>query len=138
MCRDFQRSRVYAWEFEAIPAGRMIAFEEIQGYVNRVWAAEGLKFPPIVRPMPKQVTRWAGKGNRESVWFPEKGALERTILHELAHSMTCTIDGGAFDLHGPEFVGQYMKLAAAHLSGVSIFALWFTAQRDGVAFAQKL
>lgn len=137
MCRDYQRSKVYAWEHKAVPTGRLVAYADIPDYVARVWAAEGLSYPPLVKPMPKQVTRWAGLGCRDSVWFPERGATERVILHELAHSLTSTLDGDT-DRHGAAFVTRYMQLAAKHLPGCSIFVLWFSAEKAGINFTKQV
>lgn len=135
MTREFQRSKVYKWEQKHVPSGKRISFNDAQAYVNKVWAAEGLKYPPLIEELAKQTRRWAGKGNRNHVWIPATGASEHTLLHELAHTLTMTIHGEADDdsAHGPDFVGMFIKLVAKHM-GVSQFELWYTAKLNNVQF----
>ncbi len=135
-CRDYQRTKVYRWQFSNVPAGRWIEFKDIESYVNRVWQAQGLSFPPLVRPMPTQVTKWAGDATRATLRFPARGANERTILHEIAHAVTSTVHGGS-DAHGPHFVTEFMRLLAKYLN-VDIFALWYTATKSGVEYFKRV
>lgn len=129
--RDYQRSKVYAWEKKHLPSGRMVPFGEIQDYVNRVWEAEGLKYPPIVKPM-NALDLHAGKANRRYCLFPKKGATEHTILHEVAHSLTTNFEDDG-DRHGPNFVGMMMKLMEKHLD-VSLLSMWHSAKVAKVDF----
>lgn len=135
MAREYQKSKVYDWEEANIPKGQSIKFADAQAYVNEVWAALGLKYPPIVHELPKQTRKWAGKGHRNGVWLPTT-TNERVILHELAHSLTMTLHGfaDADDTgHGPEFVGMYIQLVGKFM-GLSTFALWFSAEKFGIEY----
>jgi hypothetical protein len=64
--------------------------------------------------------------------LPAHGATEKTILHELAHSMTATHDG-YIDAHGPKFVGVYMRLLCHHLS-VPLPLLIYSASKAGLDY----
>lgn len=130
-CKDYQKSKVYCWERLHMREGQWLEFAEIEEYVHKVWKALDLKYPPLVEKLHAN-DKNLGKGNRSMVAFPATGASQATILHELAHALTCTV-AGSTDKHGPEFVGIYMKLAAQHL-GESLFKLWYTAEASGVAF----
>lgn len=46
----------YAWENRVIVrrAPGVVSFEEAQGMVNAIWAEMGLKYLPVVEPLPKQ------------------------------------------------------------------------------------
>lgn len=132
---DYQRQRVYDWEAVHIPPGRWIPFEAIESYIADLYKRIGWKYPPIVKPMPKQVRKWAGDATHTVIRFPEYGANERTIIHEVAHAMTSTVhDTG--DAHGPAFVGTYIRLAAP--TQAALFYLWSTAQKQGVDFSPIL
>lgn len=128
---DYQRSKVYHWE-HMLPNGKHLSFAEIAHYVARIWAASGREHPPLVKPMPKQNRRWAGDATRCTLRFPENGATQRVVLHEIAHALTATVNG-ASDAHGPLFVSVYMKLLAKHLD-IALPMLWYTATKDGVDF----
>ncbi len=112
--RDYQKQRVYNWQEAAAPMGFRLAFADCQAYVNVIWEAAGLKWPPLVVPLDKRNTTVRGKASREKVYLPEV-TYQRVVIHEVAHSMIGTIDGHS-DGHGPEFVGMYMKLLDRHMS----------------------
>ena len=128
---DYQRSKVYHWE-RVLPNGKHLSYAEIAPFVARIWAAGGREYPPLVKPMPKQTRRWAGDATRSVLRFPDTGACERIVLHEIAHAMTATVNGDGND-HGPIFVAVYMKLLAKHLNQ-ELTSLWYTATKDGVDF----
>lgn len=130
--RDYQKSTVYKWERQNIKSGAFIGFKNIQDYVNETWDKMGLKYPPIVKPLPNQVRKIGGDATRTVVRFPDTGTFEATILHELAHSMTATIDGPSHQ-HNEYFVGMVMVLYEKFL-GVDPFFMWYTAQKDGIKF----
>jgi hypothetical protein len=46
--RDFQRSRVYAWENRVVAPRdpSFVAFPEAQAIVNAIWSEMGLSYPP--------------------------------------------------------------------------------------------
>jgi hypothetical protein len=134
--QEYQKSKVYAWERKHIPEGKTIAFEDAQAYVNHVWAQENLRYPPIVKEMPKQTRRFLGRGNREAIWIPSEGASEHTILHELAHTLTMTVHGAAEPddtAHGADFVGTFIQLVGKHLN-MSTFMLWHACTIEGIDF----
>lgn len=128
--RDFQKSRVYKWENQ-FPEGDWIDFYTAQIVVDYVWKDMGLEYPPKVQSMHKN-DRHAGKANRLSVLIPENGCSTKTLLHELAHSLTFDIDG-AGNWHGVWFVGVYMKLMEKFL-GVPLPLLWYSANAEGVKY----
>jgi len=129
-CRDYQKSRVYVWENQFSP-GNHIPFPNIAPYVREVWEIAGLKWPPLVEILNAR-DKSLGKGNRHYVYFPEEGATQLTILHELAHTMTHTIHGHG-DAHGPQFVGVYLKLLHRHLD-IPLPLLLFTLNKENVDF----
>ena len=102
--------RLYAWEDRVVaPCDRSrVPFAQLQALVDHVWAGEGLRWPPRVRPLPRQARRTVARATRLAI---EAQAELPTwvLLHELAHAMTCTADGG-HDGHGPAFVGIYLRL----------------------------
>jgi hypothetical protein len=128
--RDFQQSLVYKWE-DTLPMGKVLPFDQITPYVKTVWEGMGLKHPPLVKPMPKQMRKHLADANRSTVRFHEE-CCERIILHELAHSMTCHLDGLSHQ-HNDVFVGVYMKLLEKFL-GLNPLMLYFSAQKFGVKY----
>lgn len=111
---DAAARRLYAWEdAEVAPRdASRVPFAQLQALVDHVWAAEGLRFPPRVRPLPRQARRTVARATRLSIEAsPELPSW--VLLHELAHSMTSTADG-AHDGHGPRFVGLYLGLLVRH------------------------
>lgn len=129
--RDFQRSRMYKWENENVPQGAWIDFNDIEAYVKQVWAAEGLLYPPLVQIIRARGAT-AGDATRNTLRFPEEGASEAVILHEIAHAMTSNVHEES-DAHGPTFTGVFIDLVAKHMN-VSKIMLWHTAQKAGVKF----
>ena len=132
--KDYQRSKVYKWEAEHLYSmdRQIVPFSQIQAIVNWVWEDMGLKFPPIVKVLPKQATTIAGDATRTVVRFQEEGVATRTILHELAHSMTAGIEGKGHQ-HNEYFVGMYMVLLEKYMK-IDMLYLWYTAEKNGVKF----
>ena len=111
---DPQAAALYAWEdAEVAPRdASRVPFAQLQALVDHVWAAEGLLFPPRVRPLPRQARRTVARATRLSIEAPE--VLPTWILlHELAHALTSTAEGANAG-HGPAFVGMYLRLLARH------------------------
>ncbi len=129
--RDYQKTKVYRWE-NKLPTGEWLTFDEIEAYVLTVWEKEGLQWPPFVQKMHKNEKTNAGSATRCHMHFPEEGADEQTILHELAHVMTATAHGHC-DGHGPMFVGVYMRLLCEHLA-TPLFQTMYTAQAAGIDY----
>jgi hypothetical protein len=83
----------------------------MQALVDHVWTAEGLAWPPRVRPR-KATRATLATGSRLAIEAPES-LPSWILLHEVAHAMTSTADGrGA--AHGPDFVGIYVGLLVRH------------------------
>jgi hypothetical protein len=119
---DYQKGKVYAWEAAHIPRNDRILYAQAQSIVNYIWEQEGLQYPPIVEPLDKRTTRWAGKANRLTVYLPEV-TCTAVIIHELSHSMTADLDHSC--AHGPWFVGMYTKLLAKY-AGFNLLVLLHT------------
>jgi hypothetical protein len=101
--------RLYAWENRVIaPLERsQVPFEHMQAIVDHVWSTEGLKWPPRMRAR-KATKATLATGSRLAIEAP--ASLPTWILlHEIAHAMTSTADGGGAG-HGPDFVGVYVRL----------------------------
>jgi hypothetical protein len=134
--RDSQKSKVYAWEDKHV-IGRTeayIPFEKCQEMVNYIWEQMGWKYPPRVIAQHKNVTKHAASANRLHVSIPEdRGAKTTVIIHELAHSATCDVDGHS-ERHGPEFVGVYMKMLDKLIPNLNLPVLMYTAQLGRVKF----
>ena len=113
--RDRQRTRLYAWEEQfIIPRDQTsIAFASVQGMVNAIWADMGLRFPPKVERLPRQVRCIAADATRLSIRLPQSSP-SWLLLHELAHALSSTHDGVS-DGHGPIFVGLYAQMLARYM-----------------------
>lgn len=108
--RDYQRSKVYAWENRVIAprAPGVVSFGEAQGMVNAIWAEMGLKYPLAVVPLPKQARATMACATRLEISL-SKITPSWCLLHEIAHSMTSTVEGLS-DGHGQLFMGFYLQL----------------------------
>lgn len=111
---DAAARALYAWEDRVVaPHDRsQVPFAQLQALVDHVWAAEGLRFPPRVRPLPPQARRTMARASRLAIEAPAR-LPSWVLLHELAHAMTSTADE-ASDGHGPAFVGLYLGLLERH------------------------
>lgn len=131
--RDYQRSKVYRWENEIVrprDTKPVVPFTKAQSLVNAIWMAEGLHHPPRVEPMPMQARRVLATGSRTTVRLPPV-VPTYVLLHEIAHAMTSDLDDG--DRHGPQFVGNYMRLLE-RFAGIPQPLLWYSAKEQGVDF----
>jgi hypothetical protein len=113
--RDYQRSKVYAWEecFVAPRDPSSIKFAQAQGVVDATWAEMGLRFPPKVERLPRQARSTVADATRLSIRLTEPSP-SWYLLHELAHAMSSTHDGQS-DGHGPMFMGLYGQLLIRYL-----------------------
>lgn len=111
---DYQRSEVYRWEWEHIhPRDKsVVQIEQAQCVVNHIWNTAGLLYPPTVQSMSKNATRCLGRANRLLIQLREKVSTS-VIIHEVAHSMTTTMDDHTAG-HGKLFMGMYIKLLDKH------------------------
>jgi hypothetical protein len=111
---DPHARRLYAWE-DAVVAPRdrsLVPFARLQALVDHVWAAEGLRWPPRVRPLPKQARRTVARASRTAIEAPAE-LPSWVLLHEVAHALTAEVDGTHAG-HGPDFVGVYLRLLERH------------------------
>jgi hypothetical protein len=130
--RDGQRARVYAWENRIVgphdPSS--VPFTHAQGFVDAVWAESGLAYPPKVEPLPRRTRVLMADATRLRIRLPPR-LPSWCLLHEIAHAMTSTVEGGS-DGHGPRFMGVYLGLLARYLR-LSAPALAASARQDGIA-----
>ena len=113
-CASAEANRLYAWEDRVVaPRDRSrVPFARLQALVDHVWAAEGLRFPPRVRPLPRQARATVARATRLAIEAPPE-LSSWVLLHELAHAMTSTAEGGN-DGHGARFAGLYLRLLVRH------------------------
>lgn len=130
---DYQRSKVYAWE-NYLEKGEVIKFDDIQNFVNMVWEKSGLKYPPIVEKMPKHRTTAIADATRFKLRF-HGDCVKRIVLHEIAHSMTASVDGKSHQ-HNEIFVAVYMGLMERFM-GLSMNMLEQSATMCGVKFSNN-
>jgi hypothetical protein len=111
---DRAARRLYAWE-DAVVAPRdrsLVPFARLQALVDHVWAAEGRRWPPRVRPLPKQARRTVARASRTAIEAPPE-LPSWVLLHEIAHALTAEVDGSHAG-HGPDFVAAYLRLLVRH------------------------
>ena len=113
--RDHQRSRVYAWEenFFAPRDSSSVAFAQAQGVVDAIWADMALRFPPKVMRLPRQARTTVADATRLVIRLADT-TPSWCLLHELAHAMSSTHEGGS-DGHGPRFMGLYAQMLIRYL-----------------------
>ncbi|MDO9711095.1 SprT family zinc-dependent metalloprotease [Paracraurococcus lichenis] len=111
---DTAARRLYAWEDAEVAPRDLsrVPFAQLQALVDHVWAAEGLRFPPRIRPLPRQARATVARATRLAIEAPAE-LPTWVLLHELAHSLTSTAEG-TNDGHGPRFVGMYLHLLVHH------------------------
>ncbi|WP_149537738.1 hypothetical protein [Siccirubricoccus phaeus] len=130
---DVAARRLYAWE-DAEVAPRDVSrvpFGQLQALVDHVWTAEGLRFPPRVRPLPRQARSTVARASRTAIEAPPE-LPTWILLHELAHAMSSTVEG-ASDGHGPLFLGLYLHLLVRH-ARMPRAALEASLREAGLAF----
>jgi hypothetical protein len=111
---DPHARRLYAWE-DAVVAPRdrsLVPFARLQALVDHVWAEEGRRWPPRVRPLPRQAHRTVARATRLAIEAPPE-LPSWVLLHEVAHALTADADGGHAG-HGPDFVRAYLRLLVRH------------------------
>jgi hypothetical protein len=112
--RNAAARKLYAWEDTVVaPRDRsLVPYARLQGLVDHVWSEEGRHFPPRIRPLPKQARRTVARATRTSIECPPE-LPSWVLLHEIAHALTCDVDGNGLD-HGADFVGVYLHLLVRH------------------------
>ena len=111
---DAAARRLYEWEDRVVaPLDRSrVPFAQLQALVDHLWAAEGLRWPPRVRPLPRRARATVARATRTAIEAPAE-LPSWVLLHEVAHAMTSTPEGDT-DGHGPRFVGVYFRLLVRH------------------------
>jgi hypothetical protein len=132
--RDYQRSKVYAWENRVIApcAPGVVSFAEAQGMVGAIWAEMGLKYPPAVEPLPRQASKTVASATRLSIFLSGRTPAW-CVLHEIAHAMTSTVEEHS-DGHGRLFMGLYLQLIVRYLR-VDKSALMRSLDEEGIKVA---
>ncbi|RAI60968.1 SprT family zinc-dependent metalloprotease [Roseicella frigidaeris] len=111
---DAAARRLYAWEDREVAPrdASRVPYARLQALIDHVWAAEGLRWPPRLRPLPPQARMTVARATRLAIEAPPV-LPSWILLHELAHAMTSTADG-LNEGHGPRFVGLYLQLLVRH------------------------
>jgi hypothetical protein len=130
---DPEARRLYAWEDREVAPrdASRVPFAQMQALVDHVWAAEGLRFPPRIRPLPRQARATVARATRLRIEAPAE-LPSWVLLHELAHCLTSTAEG-AHAGHGPAFAGMYLHLLVRH-ARMPRPALEASLRRAGIAF----
>lgn len=131
--RDYQRSKVYAWENKYVhPHDNLqLTFEQCCDLVDFVWSQLGYNNPPKVKKARRNRKR-CSTGYRLEITLLEHHYKTSVVLHELAHSILETGEGSG-DGHGPEFVATYVDLLERFMR-LPKPMLWYTLKQSGVDF----
>ena len=95
------------------PRDPTVAFSAAQAMVDAIWAEMELRFPPAVERLSRHATATVASANRLSILLSDR-TPSWCLLHEIAHAMTTTQDGGS-DGHGAVFMGVYVRLLVRYL-----------------------
>ncbi len=108
MPRDFQRSRVYKWEWAALPDGTKasLTLEECRDLVERIWAAHGLegRGPPKVQLVARK-KRGSSFSLMKNIELVPSHLNPIVTIHETAHALLLSLDS-----HGPLFMRLFLEL----------------------------
>jgi hypothetical protein len=130
---DAAARRLYAWEDRVVaPRDRsLVPFARLQALVDHVWTEEGRRWPPRIRPLPRQARGTVARATRTAIEAPPE-LPSWILLHELAHALTTDVDGAGAG-HGPDFVGTYLRLLVRH-ARMDRAMLEATLAADGIAW----
>lgn len=133
---DAAARRLYEWEDRVVaPRDRSrVPFAQLQALVDHVWAEEGRRWPPRVRPLPRQARGTIARATRTAIEAPAE-LPSWVLLHELAHALTTDIDGVGAG-HGPDFVAAYLRLLVRHVR-LDRAMLEATLAAEGIAWTTK-
>src|SRR5262249_18563142 len=92
----------------------------------------GRTHPPKMVLISKAARRTVANANRLRIRIPRHGIKTTILLHEIAHSMTGSIDKPGD--HGPAFIGTFMRLVCHHIRTFSLPQLMDSARSEGVDF----
>ncbi len=128
--RDFQRSRLYAFEEREL---RVLAWPTLPLDSCREIVAAAYALLEGPGALPPRVMDGRGRrhaaGSRQVVHLPRWARRLPVVLHECAH-------GVAPDRHGPLFVRVYVELLVA-LAGLERFDLEIAVRRAGLRVATR-
>jgi hypothetical protein len=142
MARDFQRSKVYAWERQAAErfgfqfymprdGAGVVTMDQVAAFVAKVWRSERGRYGKAKWPVPELAdgggTRRAS-GSSRRLNLPRWSRSPWVMCHEIAHGLDMRSRRG---WHGPRFVGVLIGLAARHC-GQDADALVHLAEEMGV------
>lgn len=122
---DYQRERVYKWDrlFIDPKINRALPESQMQPIVDYIWSDMGFMNPPKVKVNPAYKVKSTG-GRYEILMH--KSAGERTLIHELAHSVSLKEDQDTYDHHGPMYVGIYGALLCRYYGFDPMEIIWST------------
>jgi hypothetical protein len=139
--RDDQRSKIYDWEWSVIPHWDQtkVPYKDAQEIVNLIWHEEGFKYPPKIMALRPNATATGAQAIREGskliIQIKRKWRTRAFILiHEIAHHMLEKSTGADTEaIHGPKFMGIYMKLLRKYLS-IPLIHLMVRAHQNGIRY----
>lgn len=125
--RDFQRSRLYAWERQVSKRlaidmfAEQLTLDEARSFVERVWREERTRYGHANREAPPvkdgRGRRKAG-GSLRAITLPRWSRNPWVVLHEMAHAVTQSETLGEHPpggWHGEHFLGCLIGLACRHM-----------------------
>lgn len=119
--RDFQKSRVYAFEDKCISPfdETVISLVVAQEIVNFIWTNEDRDCPPKVSQNKRYKTKTA-TGDRFKIQIDREDIKQWILIHEIAHSLNRKLDEEGdeipCDRHGPKFMLTYLTLLDKYLN----------------------
>lgn len=109
--RDFQKSKVYAWErafvFPKMPSATS-DIETMRVLGAYMWEGLGQENPPQMHIDLKLSVH--STGARHQILFEKTMTDERVLAHELAHSYNNCAHRTGYDHHGPNYVADYCQI----------------------------
>ena len=136
--RDYQKSKAYAWEERAILVHdkTLVSHEYATQLLDYVWSEEGLSHPPKLRVFEHKTKSCNANASRLRINMQPEGITASILIHEIAHSMTCALDASiegnwVIDMHGPDWMGIYIKLAGKYLR-LDVDKLLESARKEGL------
>lgn len=109
--RDFQRQKVYDWEYDynvnSMPKG-VVCQQSATAIVNHIWSSLGLMAPPEVIITNEYLK--SSTGDRFKIKLSNGMNTQHILIHELAHSFNRCSHREVYDHHGPNWVADYAFL----------------------------
>jgi hypothetical protein len=137
LTRDFQVSKVYAWEEKYIDkASVSIKPEQMERVIARIAKDFNMAAPKFKFREPRA-------GGATSSYAKDDHAIEMqhkklsTVIHELAHAIDMGVNGNVWAHHGPSFVRTLIMLADQYQFWHSPQELEDAAKKMGIAVAPE-